>query len=216
MPPWAATECARRGESWKQNWMTWYPCSASVAPADPPASPVPTTMIRWRRRFAGLTSEAPSRRASHRSAIGPAGAAASAIGAPTVWFSISAPSSWSSAGSSDQPGHDADRYRGEAGRDRHGDRRPGGTNRALTRRPVHAERLRGAPESVVDMHADERDRDEVDHVDPPDLKVGHHVVVRPAGPVVGIRDAEREVEQVPHDEQADDDAAPTHGPGRVR
>src|SRR2546427_3532288 len=42
MPPWAAIECARRAESWKQKQETLYPSSASDAAADAPASPEPT------------------------------------------------------------------------------------------------------------------------------------------------------------------------------
>ena len=56
MPPCAAIECARRGESWKQNARTSYPNSASVAAADDPARPVPTTMMLYLRLLAGLTS----------------------------------------------------------------------------------------------------------------------------------------------------------------
>ncbi len=57
-------------------------CSARVAPADPPARPVPTTMTVCLRRLAGLTSLAWKRRVSQRSWIGPSGALVSAIGSP--------------------------------------------------------------------------------------------------------------------------------------
>ena len=49
-------ECARLGESWKQKHFTRYPSSPRVAAADPPASPVPTTMISSFRRLFGLTN----------------------------------------------------------------------------------------------------------------------------------------------------------------
>ena len=48
-------ECARRGESWKQNALTLYPISASEAAAELPAKPVPTTMTSMRRLLAGFT-----------------------------------------------------------------------------------------------------------------------------------------------------------------
>src|SRR5262249_39481227 len=55
MPPCAAIECARLGESWKQKHFTRYPSSPRVAAADPPARPEPTTMISNLRRLFGLT-----------------------------------------------------------------------------------------------------------------------------------------------------------------
>src|SRR3712207_9425278 len=62
MPPCAATLWARRGLSWYQNDFTLYPASPSVAAAEPPARPVPTTMIVIFRRLAGLTRRARNRR----------------------------------------------------------------------------------------------------------------------------------------------------------
>src|SRR5687768_12307197 len=73
MPPCAATLCARRGLSWKQKQWTSYPSSASVAAAEAPASPEPTTRTLYRRLFAGLTSFISSRQRSHFVASGPSG-----------------------------------------------------------------------------------------------------------------------------------------------
>src|SRR5919205_1037035 len=85
MPPCAATLCARRGLSWYQNDLTWYPASPRVAAAEPPARPVPTTMTVSLRRLAGLTSRPRKRRSLQRSPIGTSvGALVSAIGSPTV------------------------------------------------------------------------------------------------------------------------------------
>src|SRR6266446_3293307 len=77
MPPCAAIECARRGESWYVTTLTSYPSSASVAAADAPASPVPTTMTVNFRLFAGLTSFTLNLWLSHLSASGPSGTFAS-------------------------------------------------------------------------------------------------------------------------------------------
>src|SRR5215217_4279945 len=85
MPPCAATLCARRGLSWYQNDLTLYPASPSVAAAEPPARPVPTTMIVILRRLAGLTRRPRNRRWLQRSPISTSvGALVSAIGSPTV------------------------------------------------------------------------------------------------------------------------------------
>src|SRR5918998_4036278 len=85
MPPCAATLCARRGLSWYQNDLTLYPASPSVAAAEPPARPVPTTMIVIFRRLAGLTRRPRKRRVLQRSPMGTSiGALVSAIGSPPV------------------------------------------------------------------------------------------------------------------------------------
>src|SRR4051812_49058460 len=85
MPPCAATLCARRGLSWYQNDLTLYPASPSVAAAEPPARPVPTTMISILRRFAGLTRRPRNLRSLHRSPISTSvGALVSAMGSPTL------------------------------------------------------------------------------------------------------------------------------------
>ena len=49
-------ECARRDEKKKKKAFTLYPCSARVAHAEPPARPVPTTMMSIFLLFAGLTN----------------------------------------------------------------------------------------------------------------------------------------------------------------
>src|ERR687890_1045060 len=85
MPPCAATLCARRGLSWNQKFLTLYPASPSVAAAEPPARPVPTTMTVSLRRLAGLTRRARKRRVLQRSPMGTSvGAFVSAIGSPSV------------------------------------------------------------------------------------------------------------------------------------
>src|ERR1041385_1491453 len=73
MPPCAATECARRGESWKTKLWTSKPSSASVAAAEEPARPAPTTMILYFRLFAGLMSLVENLCFSHFCASGPDG-----------------------------------------------------------------------------------------------------------------------------------------------
>ena len=45
MPPCAAILWALLGVSWIQKDLTLYPNSANVAAAEPPANPVPTTII---------------------------------------------------------------------------------------------------------------------------------------------------------------------------
>src|SRR5215831_15904260 len=84
MPPCAAIECARRGESWMQTFRTLYPSSPSDAAADAPARPVPTTIIVYFRLFAGLTSFISNLCRSHFSAIGPGGILASSFTASTL------------------------------------------------------------------------------------------------------------------------------------
>ena len=49
-------ECARRGESWIQKFKTLKPNSPKDAAAEPPAKPVPTTMMSRRRLLAGVTN----------------------------------------------------------------------------------------------------------------------------------------------------------------
>src|ERR671920_1920363 len=79
MPPCAAMLCARRGLSWMQKLSTLYPSSPSADAADAPASPVPTTMTVYLRRFAGLTSFDSKRWRSHFSASGPPGVLESSV-----------------------------------------------------------------------------------------------------------------------------------------
>src|SRR5690625_6985890 len=64
---------ARRAESRMVYALTLYPSSASVAAADAPARPVPTTMTVYLRLLAGLTSFASPLYRSHFSVIGPDG-----------------------------------------------------------------------------------------------------------------------------------------------
>src|SRR5512141_769348 len=64
---------ARRGLSWTQKHFTLYPSSASVAAADAPANPLPTTMMSNLRLLAGLTSLRSNLCLSHFCASGPEG-----------------------------------------------------------------------------------------------------------------------------------------------
>src|SRR5688572_8823878 len=73
MPPCAAMECARRGESWNTKVDTLYPSSDMVADADAPASPAPTTITLCRRLLAGFTSFIAKRCWSHFCSMGPSG-----------------------------------------------------------------------------------------------------------------------------------------------
>src|ERR1041385_6388275 len=73
MPPCAATEWARRGESWKTKLWTSKPSSASEAAAEEPASPAPTTIILYFRLLAGLMSLLLNLCCSHFCASGPEG-----------------------------------------------------------------------------------------------------------------------------------------------
>src|SRR6266699_6443921 len=73
MPPCAAIECARRGESWKQKQETWYPSSASDAAAEAPASPEPTTRTWYLGLLAGATSRISDRWRVHLVSSAPLG-----------------------------------------------------------------------------------------------------------------------------------------------
>src|SRR5947208_11649107 len=77
MPPWAAIECALRGESWYVMHFTLYPSSPSVAAAAAPARPEPTTMRSKRRRLCGATSFIENLWLSHFSSMAPSGMCAS-------------------------------------------------------------------------------------------------------------------------------------------
>src|SRR5690606_18395012 len=84
MPPWAAIECARRGESWYVKTFTLYPSSPSEAAAEAPARPDPTTITSNFRRLFGLTSFRSNLWLSHLSARGPAGIFESSVSATGV------------------------------------------------------------------------------------------------------------------------------------
>src|SRR5689334_14506793 len=79
MPPCAAIECARRGESWKQNAFTLYPSSPNDAAAEAPANPVPTTITSILRLLAGFTNLTVPLYFVHFCSNGPAGIFASSI-----------------------------------------------------------------------------------------------------------------------------------------
>src|SRR5688572_21583797 len=119
MPPWAAIEWARRGESWNVNASTWYPSSASVAAAEAPARPVPTTMILNLRLLAGLTNFSFSLNVSHFSASGPSGTLASSFSEPAVTPVASGESTAVLMGCSSSHGRVIDDARHDRDRERH-------------------------------------------------------------------------------------------------
>src|SRR5690349_13090724 len=73
MPPWAAMEWARRGESWKVKALTLYPSWAREAAAAAPARPVPTTMMSNFRLLFGFTTFMANLWFCQRVSIGPVG-----------------------------------------------------------------------------------------------------------------------------------------------
>src|SRR5437016_10422651 len=178
MPPCAAIECARRGESWKQKHETAYPSSASDAAADAPASPEPTTMTWCLTLFAGLTSRISARWRSHLSASAPAG----------TW----APAPWSPqpAGEHRQRNRDVTRD-GRRGQDAGRAAAP-----AVGGRPMQAQRLQGAPHAVVDVQPDDEHGGDIERRDRPQPEACDDVVVDVARDESRIQPAEREIQQV--------------------
>src|SRR5215207_9881528 len=152
MPPCAATLCARRGLSWYQNDLTLEPASPSVAAAEPPARPVPTTMIVILRRLAGLTRRPRNRRSLHRSPMGTSdGAFVSAMGSPTVNSSRGMGGAFLSL--VDEAEDDGGRHDEVPGDEEDGE--GGGTrvDRALPASVALAEGLGRAPDAVPQVHA---------------------------------------------------------------
>ena len=80
-----------------------------------------------------------------------------------------------------------------------------------------AEGLEGAPQAVPQVEADHDHGDDVERRDVPmgGGEVGDDLVVRPGTAALGVDRAERQVQQVPDDEQQDDDAAVAHDVGGV-
>ena len=82
---------------------------------------------------------------------------------------------------------------------------------------AEAERLKHAPEAVIEVVAKHDHGDDVEERNGPDLKAEDHVIVN----VVfvegraGMNGAERELQQVENNESRDDGAAPQHGAGSV-
>src|SRR3954468_15612913 len=212
MPPCAATLCARRGLSWYQKDLTLYPASPRVAAAEPPASPVPTTMTVSLRRLAGLTRRPRKRRSLQRSPIGTSvGALVSAIGSPTV------KSSRGMDGTSlvDEPEDDGERDDQVPGdqHDREHDRE--GVDRALAALVALAEGLRGAPDAVPQVHAEQDQRDRVEGGDERVLEALDQPLVGRGVGARGVRSAEGQVQDVVDDEEEEDHAAPAHRPRGV-
>ena len=79
-----------------------------------------------------------------------------------------------------------------------------------------AEGLRGAPDAVVQVGAEHQHRHQVDHRQPPGReRVDEQVVRVVRRAAVDVHLADREVQQVPDDEQQQRDAAPPHQPRRL-
>src|SRR5689334_8019102 len=152
MPPCAAMLCARRGESWKQKQRTLYPSSLSVAAADAPASPEPTTMTVYFRLFAGFTSFISKRCFSHFRSSGPDGILdwSSVIGAALM----------------DDAGDHAERHDGEAEPDRERETERDSPMQRVLRRLGIAERAERAPCALEEMEAERHHRDEIEGRDP--------------------------------------------------
>src|SRR6478672_5530411 len=206
MPPWAAMLCARRGESWNVNSLTRYPSSPSVAAAAAPARPLPTTITSNRRLFAGFTNFTSNLCCDHFSAIGPGGIFASS--SPIM---LSTPGACLMVRSSAHRScRDEQRHADVAHRDH--DREP---DREVPppdvpARVVEPEALEHAPRAVEDVDAQGQHREDVDDGDGNAFEAVEEVVVGIAAHEVRVGAAPREIEQVEHDEQGDDDAGPSH------
>src|SRR3954453_2847369 len=211
MPPCAATLCALRGLSWYQKDLTLYPISPSVAAAEPPARPVPTTMIVILRRLAGFTRRPRKRRSLPRPPIGTSvGALVSAIGSPTLKSSRGMSGAFLSL--VHEPEDDGGRHHEVSGdeQDREDDRE--GVDRPLPAPVALAQGLGGAPDPVPQVHPEQDERDDVDGRGDRVLETGDQAVVRRGVGTRGVRGTVGEVEEVVDDEQPDDHAAPPHRP----
>src|ERR1019366_5155978 len=147
MPPCAAIECARRGESWKQKQLTRYPSSESDADALAPARPDPTTITWYFRLFAGFTSFISKRCLSHFSASGPAGMRALSLEVM--------------AGSANEAEHDAQRKKTESHGDDHCDRQREAPVQRIVGRTREAERAERRPRPVIEVQREKSHRHEV-------------------------------------------------------
>src|SRR3954469_14648329 len=214
MPPCAAALWARRGLSWYQNDLTLYPASPSVAAAEPPARPVPTTMISILRRLAGFTRRPRNLRSLHRSPISTSvGALVSAMGSPTVKRSRGMRSAFLSLV---HEAEDDGRRHDEVPGDEEGGEDDGEAVDGPLAAPVAlAQRLGGAPDPVPQVHAQEDQRHDVDGRGDRVLEAGDQLLVGRRVRSGRVRGPDRQVQDVVNDEQADDHAAPAHGPGRV-
>src|ERR1044072_7711186 len=171
MPPCAAMEWARRGLSWKQKACTLQPSSASVAAAEPPASPVPTMMMLYFRLLAGFTSFISNLCLSHRFSIGPAGTLPSS--------SIRSHLSRTGHGGlrADQVRHRGDRNRKMPDGDDDGKHGCELLQQRRVARMADAQRLKHAPQPVIEVHCQKQHRDDVEDRDPRMLEAHDHVVI---------------------------------------
>ncbi len=77
------------------------------------------------------------------------------------------------------------------------------------------ERLKHAPQPVIEVQAQQQHREDVERRYRNHLKAGHHVAVHVARLIMRIHVAEREIEQMINHERQDDGPAPVHGSRRV-
>src|SRR3954451_21780341 len=198
MPPCAATLCARRGLSWSQKDLTLYPASPSVAAAEPPARPVPTTMIVILRRFAGLTSRPRKRRSLQPSPIRTSvGALVSAMGSPTLKRSRGMSGAFLSL--VHEPEDDGGRHPEVSGDEEGGEGDGERSDGALRSAVALPQGLHGAPDSVAQVHPQQDQRDHVDRRGDRVLEAGDEAVVRRGVGAGGVRGTERPVEEVVDD-----------------
>src|SRR5471032_2386925 len=166
MPPCAAIECARRGESWKQKQLTRYPSSESDADALAPASPDPTTITLYFRLFAGFTSFISKRCLSHFSASGPAGI----LGLSLMVMCMS--------GSANQAEHDAQRKQAESHGNDDRERQRKTPVQRIVRRARDAERAKHRPRTVIEMQREKCNGAEIEKSHPDALETDHDISVR--------------------------------------
>src|SRR5471032_659677 len=144
MPPCAAIECARRGESWKQKQLTRYPSSESDADALAPARPDPTTITWYFRLLAGFTSFISKRCLSHFSASGPAGI----FGLSLMVICV--------IGSADEAEHDAQRQQAEYHGNYDRQRESEAPVQRIVRGARQAEGTKHRPCAVIEMQREKR------------------------------------------------------------
>src|ERR1035437_687558 len=203
MPAWAAIECARRGESWKQKQLTREPSSESDADALAPARPEPTTITWYFRLFAGFTSFISKRCLFHFSASGPAGMRASSLMVMA-------------GGSANEAEHDAQREKTESRGDDHREREREATVQRIVRRTRNAQRAERRPCAVIQVQGEKCHRTQIEERNPHRLEPDHHVAVRLAPHERGVQRSGREMQQMIRNEQQQVDAAPPHRARRVR
>src|SRR5208283_3147557 len=117
----------------------------------------------------------------------------------------------------DEPGEDGDGDGNVAGGDEDGEQLGEALQPGRVDGMAEAERLKHAPQAVIEVIAKHDHGDDVENGDGPNLEAGDHVVVDVAfveGPA-GVHGAEGEVEEMENQESEDDGAAPQHRAGSV-